>query len=148
MTETRVKIALIAIIILIILLVSSCAPAKVVTEYRDRYITKTELRIDSVWRDRWHTEYTRNDTVYIHDSVWVDRLHTNVRTDTLTIRDSIPYPVEVVKEVRVRNAYDKFTARGFWVLLAIILLAITIWLLTKTKYGKLVYKTILYWVRS
>lgn len=148
MMETRKKIAIISAILFLILVLSACAPAKVVTEYRDRYITKTELRIDSVWRDRLHTEYTRGDTVYIHDSVWVDRLHTDVRTDTLTIRDSVPYAVEVVKEVRVRNGYDKFTARGFWALLAIILLASVIWLLTKTKYGKLVYKTILYWVRS
>lgn len=148
MIETREKIAIISAVLFLILILSACAPAKVVTEYRDRYITKTELRIDSVWRDRWHTEYTRNDTVYIHDSVWVDRLHTDVRVDTVHVRDSIPYQVEVTREVRVRNGYDKFTARGFWALLAIISLSITIWLLTKTKYGKLVYKTILYWVRS
>lgn len=124
--ETRTKLAIIATILFVILMACSCAQTKVVTEYRDRYITKTELRVDSVWRDRWHTEYMRGDTVYVRDSVWRDRWYTDVRVDTVRVCDSIPYPVEVVKEVRVRNAYDRFTACGFWVLLAIIFVTLGI----------------------
>lgn len=138
--EDKIRIA--AILMLIALLLCSCASTKVVTQYQDRYITKTELRVDSVWCDRWHTEYMRGDTVFVHDSVYLDRWHYETTTDTINIRDSIPYPVEVVKEVRVRNGYDKFTARGFWLMLVAILSALVIWLLKKTKYGRLVYKTI------
>lgn len=135
---TKQKLVIILCILGAILLLTSCATTKTIVEYRDRYITQTEVRVDSIYRDRYHTEYMRGDTVFVHDSVWLDRWHYDTRTDSVIVRDSIPYPVEVVREVRVRNAYDRFTARGFWILLAIILLASVIWLLTKTKYGKII----------
>lgn len=125
---------------LMLLLSSCCTQTKVVTEYRDRYITQTDVRIDSIYRDRYHTEYMRGDTVFVHDSIWLDRWHYENKSDTLIVRDSIPYPVEVVREVRVRNAYDKFTARGFWLLIVTILLTLTIWFLSKTPYGQVTRK--------
>lgn len=59
------------------------------------------------------TEYI---TDYVHDSIYVH--------DSLRIADSVPYEVVRKIEVRKRNGYDKFTARGFWVLLLIICAAL------------------------
>lgn len=91
---------------------------------RDSTHTRTELRVDTFWRDRWHTEKTKGDTVFIHDSVYFEKIKYRDRVDSVFVRDSIPYPVEVPKKVRVRNGYDKFTARGFWIYTAIILAAL------------------------
>ena len=79
---------------------------------RDSVHTRTELRVDTFWRDKWHTEKIKGDTVFVHDSVYLEKIKYRDRVDSVTVRDSIPYPVEV--PVRVRNGYDKFTARGFW----------------------------------
>ncbi|MCQ2310175.1 MAG: hypothetical protein MJZ64_00270 [Paludibacteraceae bacterium] len=96
--------------------------------------------------DRDHSHYERekeyiHDSIYIHDkgdTVWVDRWHDRIieRTvadtvhDTTRIetRDSIPYPVEVPVYVRQRNTYDKATAKGFWILLAIIVITVVVWI--------------------
>lgn len=68
---------------------------------------------DTLYVDRWHTEFRdrwRHDTLTLRDSIHVN--------------DSIPYPVEVQVPVRVRNGYDKFTAKGFWILLGILILIV------------------------
>lgn len=78
--------------------------------------------VDTVYRDRVHIEYLRGDTVVVRDSVWEHRYILRDRRDTICVRDSIPYPVEVVKEVRKRNGYDIFVSRGFWVYTALLLL--------------------------
>lgn len=93
-------------------------------EIHTLYHHATDLRVDSTSRDRWHEVYTRGDTVFVHDSI--DRWHYRLinTTDTVHKTDSIPYPVEVPKYIRKRNWYDRFTARGFWVLLIFFLLCI------------------------
>lgn len=138
---TKQKLVIILCLLGAILFLTSCKTQTLI-EYRDRYITQTEVRVDSVWNDRYHTEYMKGDTIFIRDSVWRDRWHYETRVDSVIVRDSIPYPVEVVKEVRVRNAYDRFTARGFWILLVSLLIAIVVWFFTKTKYGKLLTTSI------
>lgn len=97
---------------------------------RDSTHTRIETRVDTFWRDRWHTEKQRGDTIFIHDSIYLENIKYRDRVDSIVVRDSIPYPVEV--PVRVRNGYDKFTARGFWVFIGIIFLYIA-WLLFKAK---------------
>ena len=51
----------------------------------------------------------------------------------LTVHDSIPYKVDVIKEVRKRNGYDRFTSWGFWILAFLILTRVTWWIF-KTFY--------------
>lgn len=99
---------------------------------RDSVQTRMELRVDTFWRDRWHIEKIEGDTVFIHDSIYFEKIKYRDRVDSVIVRDSIPYPVEVTKEVRVRNGYDKFTARGFWVFVGVLLLYIA-WRLFKAK---------------
>lgn len=114
--------------LLIFIVLCSCGcktlPPPILNTQRDSTHTRTELRVDTFWRDRWHTEKTNGDTVFIHDSVYLEKIKYRDRVDSVVVRDSIPYPVEVPKKVRVRNGYDKFTARGFWVYTAIVLAAL------------------------
>lgn len=97
---------------------------------RDSTHTRIETRVDTFWRDRWHTEIIKGDTVFIHDSVFSESIKYRDRVDSVMVRDSVPYPVEM--PVRMRNAYDKFTARGFWVFVGVLLLYI-VWRLFKAK---------------
>lgn len=97
---------------------------------RDSVHTRTELRVDTFWRDRWHTEKIQGDTVFIHDSIYLEKTKYLDRVDSVFVRDSIPYPVKV--PVRVRNSYDRFTASGFWAFVGIIFLYIA-WKLLRTK---------------
>lgn len=97
---------------------------------RDSTRTRIETRVDTFWRDRWHTEKIKGDTVFIHDSIYFEKIKFRDRVDSVTVRDSIPFPVEV--PVRARNGYDKFTAKGFWVFICLLVLYI-VWRLFKTK---------------
>lgn len=74
---------------------------------------------DSIWVDRWHVIKEQGDTIYVHDSIFIEKWREKHTHDTICVRDSIAYPVEVVKEVRKRNGYDRFTARGFWIMIAL-----------------------------
>ena len=92
------------LLIAMALLLTSCKTKYVtIPEVRTEYISKTDsvtvrdsifvhdsvevkLRGDTVVMERWHKEY-------------VDRWRDRQLTDTIVRRDSIPYPVEVIKEV-------------------------------------------------
>lgn len=114
---TKIKILLAAI-----LLLSACAVPKVVTvtEYRDRTERDTVTLRDSVTRDRF--VYIQGDTV--HDIQVLERIKYRNRVQVIEVHDSIPYPVTVEVPVRVRNGYDLFVSWGFWILLALIAVAI------------------------
>ena len=90
------------LIVLILLLLSGCKSVKYIpvkttetrTDYVDRFKTDSVhvrdsvfvmMQGDTVYRDRWHTEYRE---VYIRDTIHV--------SERDTIRE--PYPVEIVKE--------------------------------------------------
>ena len=81
-----------------------------VTEYRDRYVSKTDsfIKTDSVYLHDSVSVFTKGDTVYIAKTRFKDRLkyiyHT--KTDTVAVHDSIPYPVKVDVEKR-QSAIDK-----------------------------------------
>lgn len=114
---TKIKILLAAV-----LLLSACAVPKVVTvtEYRDRVERDTVTLRDSVTRDRF--VYIQGDTV--HDIQVFERIKYRDRVQTIEVHDSIPYPVTVEVPVRVRNGYDRFVSWGFWILFALIAVAI------------------------
>lgn len=103
----------------------------VVTQTRDSVRVETQVRVDSIWRDRWHTEYIKGDTVHVYDSVYIDRFRWRDRVDSICVRDSIPYPVEVQVPTRMRNGYDRFTSWGFWILITLIILRVAWWLIKK-----------------
>lgn len=122
-------------VILISVFLAACAQTKTVTvtEYRDRVVTDTVemLRVDSVYVSRWIKQ--KGDTIILHDTIFKYRVLHDTETLTEYVHDSIPYQVEVTKEVRKRNVYDRFTSWGFWIL-ALLLCARIAWWAFKTFY--------------
>lgn len=122
-------------VILISVLLAACAQTKTVTvtEYRDRVVTDTveKLRVDSVYVSRWIKQ--KGDTIILHDTIFKYRVLHDTETVKEYVHDSIPYQVEVTKEVRKRNGYDRFTSWGFWIL-ALLLCARIAWWAFKTFY--------------
>lgn len=103
--------------------VLGCSTVRTFTppETQEKTIYKEIERVDTVFQNVYKYIHERGDTVFVRDSVLVYRYKYVTKCDTFVQVDSIPYPVEVTKEVRVRNGYDRFTARGFWIYTAIIL---------------------------
>ncbi len=122
-------------VILISVFLAACAQTKTVTvtEYRDRVVTDTveKLRVDSVYVSRWIKQ--KGDTIILHDTIFKYRVLYDTETVKEYVHDSIPYQVEVAKEVRKRNLYDRFTSWGFWIL-ALLLCARIAWWAFKTFY--------------
>lgn len=118
-------------VILISVLLAGCAQTKTVTvtEYRDRVQKDTITRTDSVYVSRVIRD--KGDTVYVTDTLL--RFKYLDKTRDVYVYDSIPYKVEVVKEVRKRNGYDRFTSWGFWIFIVLILLRVG-WFVFKTFY--------------
>lgn len=118
----------VAFLAIFLLCFCGCRSQKIVTvtEYRDRVRTDTveRIRTDSVYVS--HYLYTKGDTVHMKDTIYQYRVLHKTETQKEYVHDSIPYPVEVVKEVRRRNGYDRFTATGFWIFVILILLTIAI----------------------
>lgn len=112
------KFAIFAIILTAILTGCKSQQVVTVTEYRDRVQTDTITRTDSVYISRVVRE--KGDTVFVNDTLY--KFKYIDKTRDVYVHDSVPYKVQIQVPVRTRNAYDKFTARGFWVLLFIALL--------------------------
>lgn len=89
-----------------------------------------ELRVDTFWRDRWHTEYRNGDTVIIRDSFFIYVPRWRDREVIVTKTDSVPYPVEVPVEVPAeRSGWDKFCTKWF-IGSAMVLLVLLLWWLS------------------
>lgn len=107
-----------------------------------QYIPQVEYKTDSVYVEKIKydsieikvKEYGRQDTIF-RDSIVV-RYKYRVDTIYSHSRDSIPYPVEVIKEVKAPlNGYEKTMIRLGWCLIAL-LVAIVGWRVAKW-YGKI-----------
>ena len=101
---TSVVIA-IAVSMLIISIFCRCTTTKYVpvTEYKDRVVVKTDslLKTDSVYVHDSVSVYIRGDTVFKdkYHLQYKDRYIVRNKSDTLIVRDSIPYKVEVNKQL-------------------------------------------------
>ena len=101
---TMVVIA-IAVAMLILSMFCRCTTTKYVpiTEYRDRVVVKTDslLKTDSVYVHDSVSVYIRGDTVFKdkYHLQYKDRYIIRNKSDTLIVRDSIPYKVEVNKQL-------------------------------------------------
>ena len=123
------------------LMLAACAAPKTitVTEYSDLVqfdtVTVERDRVDSTYKA--HYLYHQGDTVHKVDTIYKYRIKyvDKMQTQYVTVHDSIPYKVEVVKEVRKRNGYDRFTSCGFWLLAFLILTRVAWWIL-KTFYSR------------
>jgi hypothetical protein len=120
-----------AILLTLVLFIASCKQTEYVTipslERDSIYITKTE-RDTLLVRDSVFVK-DRGDTVYVEK--WKTIYKSRVSTDTMYIErtDSIPYPVEVVKERR----YIPKTIGILALLGAVAIGAIILWLINKFR---------------
>lgn len=77
-----------------------CKSASCITEvpvYVHDTLISAQLRVDSVYIDRWHAEYVNGDTVRVRDSVYVERYA--LHTDTVYAVVEKPVVVEKVSYV-------------------------------------------------
>ena len=82
---------------------------------------RTELRIDTIYKDRWHKEYQKGDTIFIHDSIdrWRVRyvyIHDSIdnsRTDTIYQK------VEIEKK---GSEFLRMSGIAFWILIVAMIL--------------------------
>ena len=81
-------------------------------EYRDR------LRVDSVYNRDTVNIYERGDTVYLHTIKWRERF----KFDTVSVVrvDSIPYPVEVVREVNRLTKWQRWRLNALNIIVLVI----------------------------
>ena len=123
--KIRIVWTVILLAILVVFLLTGCKTKtllvpveKVKIEYKDR------LRVDSIYNRDTVQIYGRNDTIFKDVIRWRERF----RTDTLRIvkTDSIPYPVEVVREVNVLTKWQRWRLNALNVLALIIVVYIVI----------------------
>ena len=81
-------------------------------EYRDRLI------LDSIYNRDTTLIYMRSDTVFKDVIKW--RTSLKVRTDSIVKVDSIPYTVEVIKEVNVLTKWQKWRLQALNILAGLI----------------------------
>ena len=100
------------------------------THESSRDSIRTELRIDTVYQDRWHKEYVKGDTVFIHDSIDRWRIHEVYIHDSIDISriDTIYQKVEVERK---GDAFLRNSGIALWVILAIIFLAVIVGIVLK-----------------
>lgn len=105
--KIRLVWTVILVAILVVFLLTGCKTKTVLVpvnetkiEYRDR------LRIDSIYNRDTIQIYGRNDTVFKDVVKWRERF----RVDTVSVVkvDSIPYPVEVIKEVNKLTKWQRW----------------------------------------
>lgn len=101
-----------AMLAVMLVMLTGCRSVKYVpvTEYRDRYVSKTDsfIKTDSVYLHDSVNVFVRGDTIFTTKTRYKDRLKYiyNTKTDTVAVHDSIPYPVKVEVEKR-QSAIDK-----------------------------------------
>lgn len=93
-------ITIIAVTMLFLSMFCRCTTVPI-TEYRDRVVAKTDsfLKTDSVYVHDSVSVYIKGDTVFKdkYQLRYKDRYIVRNKSDTLIVRDSIPYKVEVDK---------------------------------------------------
>jgi len=115
----------VAILLIISLSISGCKPKQIlvpITETKIEY--RYKLRVDSVYNRDTLMLFSKNDTVYLQSIKWRERF----RIDTVSVVkvDSIPYTVEVVKEVNKLTKWQQIRLSALNILIAIIVIYVLI----------------------
>ena len=138
---TRVVIA-IAVAMLILPIFCRCTTTKYVpvTEYKDRVVVKTDslLKTDSVYVHDSVSVYIRCDTVFKdkYHLQYKYRYIVRNKSDTLIVRDSIPYKVEVNKQLSNTDRYFLKIGKIASVCIFIGIIAFIGWIYRKVKLHK------------
>ncbi len=116
------------IILLILIAFTACKTKTVLVPVEHVKIEyKDKLRIDSVYNRDTMYLFTENDTVYLQSIKWRERFR--IDTVNLVKVDSIPYKVEVIKEVNKLTKWQQIRLDA----LNIIVILILIYALIKIK---------------
>lgn len=96
------------ILVAIITLLGACKSTKNVpihdTIYISKYVTDVQVQYDSIYIDRWHTNFVKGDTIILQDSVIIYKYAS--RSDTLRLTDTAYVTnTEVVEKEVTRNRY-------------------------------------------
>ena len=129
----------VAVILFVMSMFCKCTTVKYVpvTEYRDRYVNKTDtlMKTDSVWVHDSVSVLIRGDTVFKdkYSIKYRDRFVYRNKSDTVMIRDSIPY--KVVEQTKLSKTDKVFLKIGkvSSVCLFVGILAILGWIFWKLK---------------
>ena len=128
-----------SISMLILSMFCRCTTTKYVpiTEYRDRVVVKTDslLNTDSVYVHDSVSVYIRGDTVFKdkYHIQYKDRYILRNKSDTLIVRDSIPYKVEVSKQLSKTDRAFLNICKIASVCLFIGIIAVIGWIYLKVK---------------
>ena len=114
--------------LLILCMVGCKTTAPAIPTSHERDSVRTEYVHDSVYIDRWHTEYQRGDTVFVRDSIWRDRWHNKHDSIYISNTDTITVIQEVVKPA---SAFWKGSGIAFWILLGLVVLGIVVGIIIK-----------------
>ena len=124
--------------IILLLLLLSLAACKTVGEYErvastdTIYVSKVEVRVDSVWIDRYRNVYLKGDTVF--EEIWRTEFRYVYRDKTDTIYETKveEREVERVQTEYKRSGYDRFVSWGFWIVVVLVV-AVVVWWIIKDK---------------
>lgn len=129
----------VAVILFVMSMFCKCTTVRYVpvTEYRDRYVNKTDtlMKTDSVWVHDSISVLIRGDTVFKdkYSIRYRDRFVYRNKSDTVIVRDSIPY--KVVEQTKLSKTDKMFLKIGkvSSVCLFVCILAILGWIFWKLK---------------
>lgn len=101
----------------------------------NRDSVRIEYRHDSIYTDRWHTQYVKGDTVYIHDSIWRDRFQKIHDTTRIHHTDTIYQPVEVpvVQEVD-RSPFLRNSGIALWLIVALFVISVILGIIIRVSH--------------
>lgn len=115
----------VAILLIISLSISGCKPKQILVPITETKIEFRErFRVDSVYNRDTLMLFSQNDTVYLQTIKWRERF----RIDTVSVVkvDSIPYAVEVVKEVNKLTKWQQIRLSALNILIVIIVIYVLI----------------------
>jgi hypothetical protein len=92
--------------------------------------TRKELRIDTIYQDRWYKEYQKGDTVFVHDSIdrWRNKyvyIHDSINN---TRTDTIYQQIQVEKK---GGAFLRNSGIALWILIALFIASVIIGIIIK-----------------
>ena len=95
-----------------------------VVHNKDSVRIEYQYKHDSIYTDRWHTILQKGDTLLIRDSIFIHEYKLLEKHDTLSLQriDSIPYPVEVEKQLTSGQRFLMNSGIACWCLVALIVL--------------------------
>lgn len=125
-TETKQKIwAVILTLGLIIFFATGCKTRTILVPVKETKIEyRNKLRVDSIYNRDTVQIYGKNDTIFKNVIKWRERF----KLDTVSVVrvDSIPYPVEVVREVNVLTKWQRLRLNALNIIAIIIVVYVII----------------------